>query len=88
MPVWRESAQNQCREPFILPGSATRHRLWSPPLPDTSAKSMTQCNSPLWSAGSGEPNATWFRVMPNYAFGKALQRDTMRFVQAAGGKVP
>jgi hypothetical protein len=42
VPVWRESAQNQCREPLILPGPATCHRLWPPLLPGTSAKSMTQ----------------------------------------------
>jgi hypothetical protein len=42
VPVWRESAQNQCREPLILPGSAPCHRLWPPLLPGTSAKSMTQ----------------------------------------------
>jgi branched-chain amino acid transport system substrate-binding protein len=30
---------------------------------------------------------TWFFVTADYAFGHALQRDTSRFVEAAGGKV-
>ncbi len=30
---------------------------------------------------------SWFFVTADYAFGKALQRDTTSFVQAAGGKV-
>ncbi|MFO1028452.1 MAG: ABC transporter substrate-binding protein [Acetobacteraceae bacterium] len=30
---------------------------------------------------------TWFFITPNYAFGEATQRDTTKFVQAAGGKV-
>ena len=30
---------------------------------------------------------TWFFVTADYAFGHALQRDTARFVEAAGGKV-
>ena len=30
---------------------------------------------------------SWYFVYPNYAFGESLQRDTARFVQAAGGKV-
>jgi len=30
---------------------------------------------------------TWFFLTPNYAFGMALQRDTTRFVQEAGGKI-
>jgi branched-chain amino acid transport system substrate-binding protein len=29
----------------------------------------------------------WFFVTPDYAFGHALQDDTAKFVQAAGGKV-
>ena len=30
---------------------------------------------------------SWYFVTPNYAFGAATQRDTTRFVEAAGGKV-
>jgi branched-chain amino acid transport system substrate-binding protein len=30
---------------------------------------------------------SWYMIYPNYAFGEALQRDTARFVEAAGGKV-
>jgi branched-chain amino acid transport system substrate-binding protein len=30
---------------------------------------------------------SWYMLYPNYAFGEALQRDTGRFVQQAGGKV-
>ena len=30
---------------------------------------------------------TWYFITPNYAFGAATQRDTTRFVEAAGGKV-
>ena len=30
---------------------------------------------------------SWYFLYPNYAFGEALQRDTARFVQEAGGKV-
>ena len=30
---------------------------------------------------------TWFFITADYAFGKALQRDTTEFVQSAGGKV-
>ena len=30
---------------------------------------------------------TWYFITPNYAFGEATQRDTTRFVEAAGGKV-
>ena len=30
---------------------------------------------------------SWYFITPNYAFGEATQRDTTRFVQAAGGKV-
>ena len=30
---------------------------------------------------------TWYFITPNYAFGEATQRDTTKFVQAAGGKV-
>ena len=30
---------------------------------------------------------TWFFITADYAFGHALQRDTSRFVEAAGGKV-
>src|SRR4051794_12925725 len=30
---------------------------------------------------------TWYFITPNYAFGTATQRDTTRFVEAAGGKV-
>lgn len=30
---------------------------------------------------------TWFFITADYAFGDALQRDTTRFLQAAGGKV-
>jgi branched-chain amino acid transport system substrate-binding protein len=30
---------------------------------------------------------TWYFITPNYAFGAATQRDTARFVEAAGGKV-
>ncbi len=29
----------------------------------------------------------WFFVTPNYAYGKALQADATKFVEAAGGKV-
>ena len=31
---------------------------------------------------------TWYFITPNYAFGEAIQRDTARFVEAGGGKVP
>src|SRR3954454_8197910 len=30
---------------------------------------------------------TWYFITPNYAFGEATQRDTTKFVEAAGGKV-
>jgi len=30
---------------------------------------------------------SWYFITPNYAFGAATQRDTTRFVEAAGGKV-
>ena len=30
---------------------------------------------------------TWYFITPNYAFGEATQRDTTRFVEAAGGEV-
>ena len=30
---------------------------------------------------------TWFFVTPNYAYGKALQADATKFIEAAGGKV-
>jgi branched-chain amino acid transport system substrate-binding protein len=30
---------------------------------------------------------SWYFITPNYAFGKATQRDTTRFVESAGGKV-
>jgi len=30
---------------------------------------------------------TWYFITPNYAFGTATQRDTTKFVEAAGGKV-
>ena len=30
---------------------------------------------------------TWYFITPNYAFGEALQRDTTKFVEAAGGRV-
>ena len=30
---------------------------------------------------------TWYFVTPNYAFGEAIQRDTTKFVESAGGRV-
>lgn len=30
---------------------------------------------------------SWYFITPNYAFGEATQRDTTKFVEAAGGKV-
>jgi branched-chain amino acid transport system substrate-binding protein len=30
---------------------------------------------------------SWYFITPNYAFGEALQRDTTKFVEAAGGRV-
>jgi len=42
------------------------------------------------STGGAMVNAggdIWYFITPNYAFGEATQRDTTRFVEAAGGKV-
>ena len=49
---------------------------------------------PHWRVGHGTGNAltkaggdTWFFITADYAFGYALERDTVAAVQAAGGKV-
>jgi len=76
-------------------------RSTSIPAPATSDLTGTACNANTihWvydtymlakSTGGAMVKAggdSWFFITADYAFGKALQRDTTEFVQSAGGKV-
>ncbi len=81
-----------CKErnkPFITTASATSD-LTGKSCQPTSIQWVYDSYANAKSTGGSMIKAggdTWFFITPNYAAGIAYQRDTTRFIEAAGGKV-
>ncbi|MCD2172545.1 ABC transporter substrate-binding protein [Rhizobium sp. C4] len=77
------------KKPYMLAGTASSAFTNDKCSPMTTQWVLDTYSLPKATANSlvGEGLKTWFFVTVDYAFGKAWQADTTKFVEAAGGKV-
>jgi branched-chain amino acid transport system substrate-binding protein len=77
------------KKPYMLAGTASSAFTNDKCSPMTTQWVLDTYSLPKATANSlvGEGLKSWFFVTVDYAFGKAWQADTTKFVEAAGGKV-
>lgn len=77
------------KKPYMLAGTASSAFTNDKCSPMTTQWVLDTYSLPKATANAlvGEGLKTWFFVTVDYAFGKAWQADTTKFVEAAGGKV-